>query len=240
MAANNNLEDITNYFIESGFTVTVPLPYLPVYKAIILLFAELGEDMLNDCKSGCKGRNKNIIDCYVMFESAIAAFNAGKQTLANTIIEYIKAQLNLIAKFNASKFSFTLPVDSNGCVDLFIESENNTNMCYINKEIIQYLSDIFLSKEDAEKLVHVSPVDIPGEVSFDRKSYVFDSSYKVKKNSTIVYINGVRYWNEELDGDDYRERYDVEDTYVTGITLLEGEFDPDDEVNIKGLLINQY
>lgn len=235
---DSNLEEVTEVYAASGFTIVVPLDYLSVYKVILILFTELGEDMLNDCSSICKNKGKSIVDCYAMFEAAIAAKNNGKDALADTIIHYLKEQLNLLARFNANKLSFTLPLDSTGSVNLFIEEEDDTTKLYIDKTVIDYLYTIFPTFEDLERVKEIHPVDIAGTVEQDNKTFTFTINGQVKKGSTIVYINGVRYWHEEgAAADDYIELYDNNDEYVIGIQLIEGTFEANDEIIVKGVLL---
>lgn len=85
MAKNSNTEEY--------IYLTIPIQYTSTYKKIMIVLSEYGEDMLKDCKATCKDRNSNIIDCFNMFNSALAAYQLGKVKLADTIIKYIDAKL---------------------------------------------------------------------------------------------------------------------------------------------------
>ena len=70
--------------------MTVPSKYVCVYHKLLVLMAQYGLDMLNDCSATCKGNNKNIITCWNMFQSAMAAYQLGQDKLAETLLKYIK------------------------------------------------------------------------------------------------------------------------------------------------------
>lgn len=252
MVENNNLEleNVTKLY-ENGVEIKIPLQYLSVYKVILILFTELGLDMLNDCKTLCKNRNKSIIDCYIMFQTAMAQYYNGNTETTNHIIDYIKAQLNLIARQNASKLTFTLPIDNNGNVNLFIvidnPNNNPTTNIYIDKTILEYLEQIFATKEELNELNELN-VESKIELTYDELSIESDNysiyfiDAKLKPNSTEVLINGLQYTNEPLkNGTDYNEIYDFEtNTYIIGIKLNE-EYNISDNENIviKGIKYNE-
>ena len=64
--------------------MTVPSKYVCVYHKLLVLMAQYGLDMLNDCSATCKGNNKNIVTCWNMFQSAMAAYQLGQDKLAET------------------------------------------------------------------------------------------------------------------------------------------------------------
>lgn len=76
--------------------LTVPIDYEDVYKTLLILLADYGEDMLKDCKASCTNKNRDVIDCFNMFNAAIAARELGKDKLAETIIKYIKAKIKVM------------------------------------------------------------------------------------------------------------------------------------------------
>lgn len=83
---------------EGYIHISIPTDYIELYKRIAILLADYGEEMLKDCKAQCKDRNAGIIECYNMFNAAIAAYELGKYKLANTLVKYIGAKLNEIYK----------------------------------------------------------------------------------------------------------------------------------------------
>lgn len=100
--------------------VTIPAEYICVYHRILVMLADYGEDMLKDCKATCKDRSSNVIDCYNMFNAAVAARKIGKTKLAETLIKYIKAKINQIYKDKDNSTSFVFPVDEDGHIKAFV------------------------------------------------------------------------------------------------------------------------
>ena len=76
----------------------IPYDYLCIYQQLLTYLADFGEDALRDCDSTCKGANKGIIQCWNMFQAAIASKALGRDKEASVLIKYIEAQLQLIYK----------------------------------------------------------------------------------------------------------------------------------------------
>ena len=109
-----------NEFLKSGYVyLEIPEDWLCIYHKLLHYLADFGEDALKNCDTSCTGKNKNILKCWGMFQSALAAKSIGDDKLANTLIKYVDAQLDLI--YNNSneeifKSAFILPIDENGYV----------------------------------------------------------------------------------------------------------------------------
>lgn len=113
--------------------VTIPAEYICVYHRILAMLADYGEDMLKDCKASCTDRNSNVIECFNMFNAAVAARKLGNEKLAETLIKYIKAKINQIYKGKDNSTSFVFPVDENGQLKAFV-SCGERPMFHINAE----------------------------------------------------------------------------------------------------------
>lgn len=100
--------------------VTIPAEYICVYHRILAMLADYGEEMLKDCKSACKDRNSGVIECFNMFNAAVAARKLGKTKLAEVLIKYIKSKINQIYKGKDNSTSFVFPVDENGEIKAFV------------------------------------------------------------------------------------------------------------------------
>lgn len=94
--------------------VTIPADYICVYHRILSLLADYGAEMLRDCKANCTDKNSGVIECFNMFNSAVAARKLGDEKLASTIIKYVKAKLNQLYKGKDNSTSFVFPVDETG------------------------------------------------------------------------------------------------------------------------------
>lgn len=100
--------------------ITIPAEYICVYHKILAMLADFGEEMLKDCKANCTDRNSGVIECFNMFNAAVAARKLGKDKLASTLITYIKAKINNIYKDNINNPSFVFPIDENGQLKVFV------------------------------------------------------------------------------------------------------------------------
>ena len=101
----------------------VPSKYNCVYKRLLIKLSDLGVDMIKDCTSTCKGINRQVINCWNMFQSAMAAYQLGQDKLAETLLKYIKGQLNIIYEGSEQvqySGSITLPVDEEGKIHAIV------------------------------------------------------------------------------------------------------------------------
>lgn len=94
----------------------IPKDYVCVYHRILAMLADYGEQMLKDCKAACTDRNSGVIECFNMFNSAVAARKLGNEKLATLLINYVKAKINQIYKGEDNSTSLVYPVDENGMI----------------------------------------------------------------------------------------------------------------------------
>lgn len=71
----------------------VPSKYNCVYKKLLIKLSDLGVDMIKDCTSTCKGINRQVINCWNMFQSACAAYTLGYWKQTDLLINYINSSL---------------------------------------------------------------------------------------------------------------------------------------------------
>lgn len=88
---------------ENIIYLTIPKKYICIYHKLLVMMADLGKEILNDCTSSCKGTNKIIIDCWNMFQSALACRELGKTKQEQLFIDYIKKQITSIYKGTGSE-----------------------------------------------------------------------------------------------------------------------------------------
>ena len=93
---------------------SIPREYVGVYHRILAMMADYGEDMLKDCKASCTERNSGVIECFNMFNSAVAARKLGNTKLAETLINYVKAKIEMIYNGKDNSTSFIYPLDEYG------------------------------------------------------------------------------------------------------------------------------
>jgi hypothetical protein len=64
----------------------IPAEYVCVYHRILAMLADYGEEMLKDCKATCKDRNSGVIECFNMFNAAVAARQLGLDTVPEPVV----------------------------------------------------------------------------------------------------------------------------------------------------------
>ena len=119
--AENNTVEINPEYVY----MTIPAEYICTYHKILVLLADYGLDMLNDCQAGCTNQNKSIINCFNMFNAAVAARKLGLTKQAETIMKYVNGQLNLIHHADNIDTSIVWPVDENGYIKVIVTCGEN-------------------------------------------------------------------------------------------------------------------
>lgn len=108
--------------------LTIPNNYLCVYHKVLSYFADFGIELCNT-DNLCKSKNKYILDCWYMFQSAVACHYLGKDKEADLYIDYIEKQLSNNYKGTDKevyKGEIYFPIDENG--ELEALNTCNTNV----------------------------------------------------------------------------------------------------------------
>lgn len=178
--------------------VTIPAEYICVYHRILAMLADYGEEMLQDCKASCKDRNSGVIECFNMFNSAVAARKIGKPKLAEVIIKYVKAKINQIYRGKDNSTSFVFPVDENGQLKAFVSCGERPRF-EINPEDMSLYEHKFNNGFDEH--FHLGPEDESKDED-DNSSPVEKYGLEVTMTPTFELIN-----------DSYRPCADIYVTY---------------------------
>ena len=201
--------------------VTVPAEYICVYHRILAMMADYGEEMLKNCKASCTDKNNNVIECFNMFNAAVAARKLNKDKLAETLIKYIKAKINQIYKGLDNSTSFIFPIDENGEIKAFVscgerpkfEINPDDGMLYEHKFNNGFDEHFRLGPEDessdGEELEPVTP-----EVGLIVE---FTPSYEKNNDDTYSPCGElvIRYNGELLDPNIVSKDYYFDDTEIS-------------------------
>lgn len=76
--------------------LTIPADYICTYHKLLVYLADFGKKLLDDCSAVCKGNNKTVIDCWNLFQSALACKSLGQDKQASLFIDYINKQLEQV------------------------------------------------------------------------------------------------------------------------------------------------
>ena len=212
--------------------VTIPAEYICVYHRILAMLADYGEDMLKDCKASCTDRNSNVIECFNMFNAAVAARKLGKDKLAETLIKYIKAKINQMYRGVDNSTSFVFPIDENGEIKAFVscgerpkfEINPDDGMLYEHKFNNGFDEHFHLGPEDE------SPDGEEPEPPIQEVGLVVEFTPSYEKNEDNTYSPCgelvIRYNGEPLDPNTVSKDYYFDDTEISNwhdIVLTEND-----------------
>lgn len=220
--------------------VTIPAEYICVYHRILAMLADYGEDMLKDCKASCTDRNSNVIDCFNMFNAAVAARKLGKDKLAETLIKYIKAKINQMYRGVDNSTSFVFPVDENGQLKAFV-SCNERPMFYINPEDGELYEHKFGNGFEEHFGLGDEDNDVSKEIDRDKLIVTLDPRYDVINDITVPCADiSIKYDNIPLTYSDVTITYYFDDEEVPNFKyiseLKEGNHTFMIVVNYKGVV----
>ena len=220
--------------------VTIPAEYICVYHRILAMLADYGEDMLKNCKASCTDRNSNVINCFNMFNAAVAARKLGKDKLAETLIKYIKAKINQMYRGVDNSTSFVFPVDENGQLKAFV-SCNERPMFYINPEDGELYEHKFGNGFEEHFGLGDEDNDISEEIERDKLVVTLDPRYDVINDITVPCADiSITYDNIPLTYSDVTISYYFDDEEVPNFKyvseLKEGNHTFMIVVNYKGVV----
>lgn len=75
--------------------LVIPAEFECVYSKLLVRITDLGIDIVKDCSASCRGVNRQVINCWNIFQAACTAYELGEVAKANFMINYIKAQLKI-------------------------------------------------------------------------------------------------------------------------------------------------
>lgn len=130
---NNNEIEINPEYVY----LTIPADWVCLYHKLLGYLADFGETAIKDCQAACKGQALYIIQCWNMFQSAIACRTIGDFEKAELFIKYIDAQLNNIYKSHNTKIycgegEFAITPD--GKLKARVSCKVNNVKFYVDKE----------------------------------------------------------------------------------------------------------
>ena len=209
--------------------VCIPAEYVCVYHRILAMMADFGEEMLKDCKASCTDKNSGVIECFNMFNAAVAARKLNKLKLAETLIKYIKEKINMIYKGHNNSTSFVFPIDENGEIKAFVSCGERVKF-EINPDDMELYEHKFgdgfsqhftLGAEDESEEIDeniddsTSPVEENGLAVTMTPYYEFHNGSISGCCELVVKFNG-----EVLDSTAYTVDYYIDDVQVDSFLSL--------------------
>lgn len=134
--SENSINQESDIDIEYVY-LTIPQEYICIYHKLLVCLSDFGENAIKDCKAACEGTNLYVIQCWNMFQSALACRALGLLDKAELFIKYIKAQLDLIYKGTDSKQycgTGIMPITEDGKLMAQVSCFDNRVEFYIDEE----------------------------------------------------------------------------------------------------------
>lgn len=76
--------------------LTIPAEWVCIYHKLLVLMADFGKNLMNDCNCSHNHKLNNIMICWNIFQSAIACKELNRDKEAELFINYINKQLSYI------------------------------------------------------------------------------------------------------------------------------------------------
>lgn len=119
---------VNNNTLHTEIYLIIPIEYIPLYKKILTCFSELGENIIKNCDFTCNcSKGKIIMECWIMFQSALAARNLGEVKKEKLFIKYIEARLNTVCDCDTEDVDCVytiIPIDKSGILKAQINCDH--------------------------------------------------------------------------------------------------------------------
>lgn len=174
----------------------VPSKYNCVYKKLLIKLSDLGVDMIKDCTSTCKGINRQVINCWNMFQSACAAYTLGYWKQADLLINYINSSLQFgCDEYTTDEkpvfmtFELNIPVSITGAQQI---KYNEANFVIANREyVVEDTLTIYQVINERENII-ASGLSVNSPVKFNElvlnaevgQVYIFRASVEGQDGET--------------------------------------------------------
>ena len=200
--------------------VCIPAEYVCVYHRILAMMADFGEEMLKDCKANCTDKNSGVIECFNMFNAAVAARKLNKLKLAETLIKYIKEKINMIYQGRDNSTSFVFPVDENGELKAFVSCGERPQF-FINPDDMELYEHKFGNGFDEHFRLGLEDESIDNEDEpippVEELGLVIEFTPRYEEEGGHVHPCGdlvIRYNGDSVDPNDCIIQYYFDDIYV--------------------------
>lgn len=131
--------------------LTIPSQYVCTYHKLLIYLSDFGKKLLDDCSASCKGNNKTVIDCWNLFQSALACYTLGNTKQADLFIDYINKQLECIYRGEDEEpWSGTvyLPITPDGKLKALVSCSSLSTKFYVDAETGELYQHYLDSKVD--------------------------------------------------------------------------------------------
>lgn len=147
--------NLINESLQTEIYLIIPTEYIPLYRKLLMCLSEIGEDILKTCDCTCKcDKPKAIMECWIMFQSALAARTLGEDKKARVFIKYIETKLANVCDCSQNDIGCTytiLPVGEDMKLRVVTDCEDK----HIDNFYIDMNTGILHSEGDSDILFDV-------------------------------------------------------------------------------------
>ena len=122
------MTELVNKSEQMEIYLTIPIEYIPLYKKLLICLSEIGEDILKTCDSTCKcSKAKVVMECWIMFQSALASRVLGEVKKEKVFIKYIEARLASVCdcvKDDTDCVYTILPIGNDGILKAIVDCKD--------------------------------------------------------------------------------------------------------------------
>lgn len=142
--------------------LTIPADYVCTYHRLLVYLADFGKNLLDDCSASCKGNNKTVIDCWNLFQSALACKTLGQDKEAGLFIDYINKQLEIIYRgtdeiiFNGGNY---FPITPDGKLKALCSCRKDNSTFKVDLETGNLYQE-YLDKKDNDAVFKIEDNDL--------------------------------------------------------------------------------
>ena len=133
--------------------LTIPKEYVCIYHKLLVALSDFGESAVKDCQSSCNTKGMYIIQCWNIFQSALACYTLGLLDKADLFIKYIDAQLEIIYKGsdkNIYNGGAVLPITPDGKLKARVSCSTENIKFFVDGETNSLYQEYLNNKEYKE------------------------------------------------------------------------------------------
>lgn len=107
--------------------LTIPREWMCIYHKLLVSMADLGKTLIDECSLTTNSTSKIVLNCWNLFQSALAARSFNKHKDADFLIDYITKQLNIIYRNKGSIYKGTnyYPISEDGTIKALVSCNND-------------------------------------------------------------------------------------------------------------------
>lgn len=135
--------------------LTIPAEWICIYHRLLVGVADLGKTLIDECSITSNNNSKILLNCWNLFQTAIAAKSIGKIKDAEFLIDYIQKQLELLYRGHGNIYNGTnyYPITEDGNLNALCSCIDGTVEFKVDLETGQLYEEYLANKNNAKTFV---------------------------------------------------------------------------------------